>query len=154
LQVPAPALKILLGLVLLFSAGRLIFRRADPANPVPPPRALAVGVGGAIGFLSGLTGTGGGIFLTPLLLFFKWARIKEAAAVSAPFILVNSISGLIGYIGSNHSIPSLAFILAAAAVICGSFGSYLGSRRFPVRTISLLLAGILVIAGLKLLFTR
>ena len=154
LQVPAAALKILLGLVLLFSAARLFFRRQDPVNPVPPSRPVALGVGTTLGFLSGLTGTGGGIFLTPLMLFLNWARIKEVAAVSALFILVNSISGLVGFLGANHFVPTLAIVLASAAMAGGLAGSYYGSRRFPVRTISLLLAAVLVIAGLKLLFTR
>jgi uncharacterized protein len=154
LQLPASILKILIGVVLLFSALRLIFRRGDPPSVAPPTPAIAFGTGAAIGFLSGLTGTGGGIFLTPLLLFFKWAHIRQAAAVSALFILVNSIAGLIGYFTANRSIPSLGAILAAAAVIGGTIGSYLGSRRFPVRTISLLLATVLIIAGLKLIFTK
>lgn len=154
LQVPAAALRILIGLVLLFSAVRLVFRKADPIDAAPPAKPIALGVGAALGFLSGLTGTGGGIFLTPLLLFLNWAVIKQAAAVSAVFILVNSISGLIGYLAASHTVPSLAFVLAAAAILGGAAGSYLGSRRFPVRTISLLLATVLVIAGLKLLFTR
>ncbi len=153
LHVPTPLLKILLGVVLLFSAARLIFRRGDPASVTPPTRPVAVGMGAAIGFLSGLTGTGGGIFLTPLLLFFNWARIRQAAAVSALFILVNSIAGLVGFFTANHSIPSLGFILAIAAVIGGSVGSHLGSRRFPVRAISIILATVLVIAGIKLIFT-
>ncbi|HCP92087.1 MAG TPA: hypothetical protein DIT76_08605, partial [Spartobacteria bacterium] len=100
------------------------------------------------------TGTGGGIFLTPLLLFFRWAHIRQAAAVSALFILVNSIAGLVGYFTASHSIPSLGFVLATAAVIGGTLGSHLGSRNFPIRTISILLATVLVIAGLKLLFTK
>lgn len=154
LQLPAPILKILIGLVLLFSAVRLIFRRDDPPEVSAPSPPTAIGVGAAIGFLSGLTGTGGGIFLTPTLLFFRWALIRQAAAVSALFILVNSISGLIGYFTATHSIPRLGLILAPAAVICGILGSHLGSRRFPVRTISLLLATVLIIAGAKLIFTR
>ena len=117
-------------------------------------RPTAIGTGAAIGFLSGLTGTGGGIFLTPTLLFFHWARIRQAAAVSALFILVNSISGLAGYFTSNHYIPALGIIVAPAAVIGGVLGSHLGSRRFPVRVISLLLATVLVIAGAKLIFTK
>jgi uncharacterized membrane protein YfcA len=108
----------------------------------------------ALGFLLGLTGTGGGIFLTPLLLFCRWAPIRQAAAVSALFILVNSIAGLVGYFTAKHSIPSLGVFLAAAAVTGGVFGSHLGSRRFPVRTISLLLATVLIIAGTKLILTR
>jgi uncharacterized membrane protein YfcA len=102
----------------------------------------------------GLTGTGGGIFLTPLLLFCRWAHIRQAAAVSALFILVNSMAGLVGYFTAKHSIPSLGVFLAAAAVTGGVFGSHLGSRRFPARTISLLLATVLIIAGTKLILTR
>jgi uncharacterized membrane protein YfcA len=153
IQLSATILKTLIGLVLLFSAARLIFRRSDPPDVAPPPKPVAFSVGAGIGFLSGLTGTGGGIFLTPTLLLFRWARIRQAAAVSALFILVNSISGLIGYFSANRSIPSLGFALAPAAVAAGAIGSYLGSRRFPVRTISLLLATVLTIAGLKLIFT-
>ena len=154
LQLPAAILKALIGLVLIFSAIRLIFRRADPATTNPPTLPVALGTGGAIGFLSGLTGTGGGIFLTPALLFFQWAKIRQAAAVSALFILLNSISGLVGYFSAHHAVPSLGFVLAPAVIVCGGLGSYLGSRRFPVRTISLLLAAVLLIAGLKLIFTR
>jgi uncharacterized protein len=154
LQLPAAALKTLIGIVLLLSAARLFFRRGDPPDIHPPARPLSIGVGGAIGFLSGLTGTGGGIFLTPLLLFCHWAKTKQASAVSALFILVNSISGLVGFVSAKQSIPSLAMFLAAAAIAGGAVGSYLGSRRFPVRAISILLATVLVIAGAKLIFTK
>src|SRR5712672_1183152 len=82
LQPSASVLRILIGVVLLFSAARLIFRRGDPDETVPPSRPTAVGVGAGLGFLSGLTGTGGGIFLTPLILFCQWAKIRQAAAVS------------------------------------------------------------------------
>ena len=154
LQPSASVLRILIGLVLLFSAARLVFRRSDPAETVAPSRPTAISVGAGLGFLSGLTGTGGGIFLTPLLLFCRWAHIRQAAAVSALFILVNSIAGLVGYFTKVRAIPSLGFILAAAAIIGGTVGSRLGSRHFPVRIISLLLATVLTIAGAKLIFTR
>jgi uncharacterized membrane protein YfcA len=154
LQPSASVLRILIGVVLLFSAFWLIFRRSDPPEVTTPSRPLAIGAGAGLGLLSGLTGTGGGIFLTPLLLFCHWAQIRQAAAVSALFILVNSISGLIGYFTAKHSIPSLGFVLAGAAIIGGAVGSHLGSRRFPSRTIALLLATVLTIAGVKLIFTR
>ena len=147
-------LKPLIGCVLLFSAARLFFRHSDPPDVQAPQRPVAIGVGAGIGLLSGLTGTGGGIFLTPLLLFCRWSYIKRAAAVSALFILVNSIAGLAGYLTSGQAVPRFAWVLAVAAVIAGTIGSYFGSRRFPVRTISLLLASVLVIAGCKLIFTR
>src|SRR2546423_8224423 len=76
LQLPARILKIIIGLVLLFSAPRLFFRRGVPLKTAAPPLSAALAVGPGIGFLSGLTGTGGGIFLTPLLLFSNWAKTK------------------------------------------------------------------------------
>src|SRR5881398_698359 len=154
LQPSASVLRILIGLVLLFSAARLIFRRGDPNKTVTPSRSTAVGAGAGLGFLSGLTGTGGGIFLTPLLLFCQWAHIRQAAAVSALFIWVNSIAGLVGYFTKVHSIPSLGFVLAAAAIIGGIIGSHRGNRRFAVGVISRCLATVLIIAGIKLIFTR
>ena len=154
LQPSASVLRILIGVVLLFSAARLVFRRSDPPQTVTPSRPVAISVGAGLGFLSGLTGTGGGIFLTPLLLFRQWAHIRQAAAVSALFIWVNSIAGLVGYFTKVRSIPSLGLVLGAAAIIGGIMGSYLGSRRLAVRAISLFLATVLLIAGMKLLFTR
>ena len=154
IQPSASILRILIGLVLLFSAARLIFRRGDPAETVAPSKPTAVGVGAGLGFLSGLTGTGGGIFLTPLLLFCRWAHIRQAASVSAVFILVNSIGGLVGYFTAVRSLPVLGLYLAIPAIIGGTIGSHLGSRRFPVRAISILLAIVLAIAGTKLIFTR
>jgi uncharacterized membrane protein YfcA len=153
LQPSASVLRILIGVVLLFSAARLLFRRGDPPQTFPPARPMAISVGAGLGFLAGLTGTGGGIFLTPLLLFCRWAHIRQAAAVSALFIWVNSTAGLVGYFTKVQSIPSLGLILAAAAIIGGIIGSHLGSRRFAVRVISLFLATVLLIAGAKLIFT-
>jgi uncharacterized protein len=74
--------------------------------------------------------------------------------VSALFIWVNSIAGLVGYFTKVRSVPSLGLILAAAAIVGGIVGSHLGSRRLAVRVISLFLAAVLIIAGTKLIFTR
>ena len=154
LQPSAGILRILIGVVLLFSATRIFFRKKDPEQTNPPSKPVAVGVGAGLGFLSGLTGTGGGIFLTPLLLFCEWAKIRQAAAVSALFILVNSIGGLVGYFTAVHSIPTLGIYLAIPAIIGGTIGSYLGSRRLPPRGIAIFLALVLAIAGCKLVFTH
>ncbi|MGA0849036.1 MAG: sulfite exporter TauE/SafE family protein [Chthoniobacterales bacterium] len=150
LHVPAHYLKILIGLVLWFSAWRLLYRKEDPPDIARPARPTAVASGAGIGFLSGLTGTGGGIFLTPLMLFCRWAKVKEAAAVSSLFILVNSSSGLAGYVKSGRDLPDFAWPLAVVVAIGGYIGSRLGSRHFPVRGIAVLLAVVLVIAGTKL----
>ncbi len=152
LPVPAHYLKILMGLVLWFSAWRLLYRKEDPPDMARPARATAIGSGAGIGFLSGLTGTGGGIFLTPLLLFCRWAKVKEVAAVSSLFILVNSSSGLAGYVKSGRELPDFAWPLAVVVAIGGFIGSRLGSGHLPVRGIALLLAVVLVIAGTKLVF--
>jgi uncharacterized protein len=150
LQVPAHYLKILIGLVLWFSAWRLVCRKEDPPDIKRPTRTTAVASGVGIGFLSGLTGTGGGIFLTPLMLFCRWAKVKEAAAVSSLFILVNSSSGLAGYVKSGRELPDFAWPLAFVVAVGGFLGSRLGSRHLPSRVIALLLAAVLVIAGAKL----
>src|SRR5256885_14856544 len=138
---------------LLPEAG-VVFRRSDPPQTVTPSRPVAISAGAGLGFLSGLTGTGGGIFFTPLLLGCELAHICQAAAVSALFIWVDSIAGLVGYFTNVRSIPSLGLVLAAAAIIGGVAGSHLGSTRFAVRGISFLLASVLLIAGMKLLFTK
>lgn len=152
LHVPSDYLKILLGLVLWFSAWRLFARKEDPRDVARPSRAKALSSGAGIGFLSGVTGTGGGIFLTPLMLFCRWAGVKEVAAVSSLFILVNSASGLAGYVKSGRALPDFAWFLAVVVAVGGFLGSRLGSRHLPVRGIALLLSVVLAIAGAKLVF--
>ncbi len=154
LNLPAHTFKIFVGIILLFSAVRFLLRPAEDTILGEPSPPLAISLGSGLGFLSGLTGTGGGIFLTPLLLFKHWATAKRAAAVSAMFILVNSISGLLGNLSSTKSFPSFAFALAVAAVVGGSAGSYFGSQRFPHVIIRRLLAVVLLIAGTKLILTK
>ena len=153
LDLPTHVFKLLVGIVLLFSAMRLLAKPPVESEPRDPPRAAAFASGAGMGLLAGLTGTGGGIFLTPLLLFMHWARAKEAAAVSALFILVNSVSGLAGNIGATKQFPDFAFALLAAAGAGGAIGSYFGSRRFDPVVIKRLLAIVLLIAGAKLILT-
>ncbi len=137
-----------------FFRGPFDFSREDPPTTTVPSRPKRSGSAQVSDFFPDLTGTGGGIFLTPLLLFCRWAHIRQAAAVSALFILVNSIGGLVGYFTKQHSIPSLGLVLSVAAIIGGAIGSRLGSRHFPARTISILLAIVLTIAGAKLILTK
>jgi uncharacterized membrane protein YfcA len=147
--------KPLLGTVLLLAAGRLLLGKqdysVDGARIVPIPMAL--GLGGMIGFLSGLTGVGGGIFLSPLLLFSGWASIRQASGVTAAFILVNSIAGLLGNIASVSRVPIDAVWWLLAAVGGGWIGAELGARRLKIPYIKSLLGVVLVIAGLKMIVT-
>ncbi len=102
-------LRILIGIVLLFSAVRLVFLRSDPPQTSPPAAPVAISAGAGLGFLAGLRGTGGGIFLTPLLLFCRWAHIRQAAAVSALFIWVNSICRANWLLHESPCLPSDSF---------------------------------------------
>lgn len=149
---PAQAFRVLLGIVLLSSAARFLLGSQRDRPPAEPALSLAIGSGAVIGLLSGLTGTGGGIFLTPLLLFMGWAPAKRAAAVSAFFILMNSIAGLLGNIAGTRQLPVHILPLLLVAALGGIIGSHFGSRRLEPVTIKRLLALALVIAGSKLVF--
>jgi uncharacterized membrane protein YfcA len=152
-NLPTHVFKVLVGVVLLLSAARFLLKPAEDTVVREPTRPVALGLGAGLGLMAGLTGTGGGIFLTPLLLMNRWARAKSAAAVSAMFILVNSTAGLLGNLSSTRRYPAFALVLAIAAVIGGTAGSYLGSRRFNHVVIKRLLAVVLLIAGVKLILT-
>ncbi|MDP2765999.1 MAG: sulfite exporter TauE/SafE family protein [Candidatus Methanoperedens sp.] len=105
--------------------------------------------GAGIGLLSGAVGVGGGIFLSPLLLFMGWAGTKQTAGVSAAFILANSLAGVAGHLANVKFLPDDIETTAFAAVAGGVIGSHLGSRRFANATLYQLRAVVLVIAGIK-----
>ncbi|HMI47425.1 MAG TPA: sulfite exporter TauE/SafE family protein, partial [Gemmatimonadaceae bacterium] len=117
-----------------------------------PPIWAALAWGAAIGSLSGLTGVGGGIFLSPLLLYMGWAETRATSGVAAPFILVNSIAGLLGHFSSVALLPSSIPIWGVAAVIGGWIGASYGSKRAPAPVLRQLLSLVLVVAGVKLIF--
>lgn len=143
----------LVGLALLFAAFRLWMHaaaRADAAaKPVPLPAAVVLGV--VIGLLSGMTGVGGGIFLSPILLLAGWAETRQASGVAAAFILVNSVAGLAGHVASVRMVPASIYLWGAAAVVGGLVGTELGRRRLATVTLRRVLSAVLLIAGLKML---
>jgi uncharacterized membrane protein YfcA len=153
LNLPTRVFQVVVGIVLLVSAAQFLIRPPVEGEPQPPARPLAVGVGAGLGLLSGLTGTGGGIFLTLLLIFLRWARTRSASAISALFILLNSLAGLLGNFSATRTFPKFGISLLVAAAIGGLIGSHFGSRRLAPAVIKRLLAVVLVIAGLKLIFT-
>jgi uncharacterized membrane protein YfcA len=154
MTLPDPIYKRVVGLVLLYGAFHL-FRTAGRASEPgvrPPPIALALPVGVGLGLVAGLTGVGGGIFLSPLLLAAGWAGARETAAASAIFILVNSIAGLGGFFATRGTDPGTELVVLALAAGAGGFaGSRMGSRRLSRATIRRLLAVVLVLAGIKFL---
>lgn len=140
-----------LGMVLLFAAWRLFARRKhDDYDAKAPGVALAMLVGGVLGFASGLIGVGGGIFLSPLMILLGWARVREVSGIAALFILVNSISGLAGHLSSLQHVPEYAPLLAGVALIGGTIGALCGSRHLPVATILKAMSIMLVMAGGKM----
>jgi uncharacterized protein len=155
LQLPAHWYQPLVGAILLYAAWRFVQRPALQANEIaPPPFWLALTAGGLIGFLSGLTGVGGGIFLSPLLVLLAWSSVRQASGIAAMFILLNSIAGLAGLMTQGAILPSGLIGWAPAAVIGGLIGAELGSRRLAVPALQRLLALVLVIAGLKMIISH
>ncbi|HWA38735.1 MAG TPA: sulfite exporter TauE/SafE family protein [Burkholderiales bacterium] len=152
---PGNAYKALVGGVLLYAAWQLwrSARRGEEMREVRKPRLLhAMAIGAAMGLLSGLTGVGGGIFLSPLLLMLGWAGTKQTSALAAPFILVNSIAGLAAhFVSRGLDLPAYLPALAAAVLIGGWLGAEYGSRRFSNPIVRRLLAAVLALAGAKMI---
>jgi hypothetical protein len=152
IHLPTRSHRLLLGVVLLIAAVRLAMRsRTTELRPAPDAPVL-VAIGLVFGFVAGLTGVGGGIFLSPLLILARWEDPKRTAGASAVFILVNSAAGLAGHLAAGGTVPSAAVPLTAVALVGGLFGSWLGARRLVPLTLRRLLAVVLVVAGVKLVF--
>jgi uncharacterized membrane protein YfcA len=155
LSLPGHWYQQLVGVVLLLSALRFVITlRAPDAATRTPSLPVALMVGLVLGLLSGLTGVGGGIFLSPLLLLAGWSTLRTTAATSVAFILVNSAAGLLGQLHAMAAIPSFAPAWGVAAVLGGVIGSYLGAKRLPGPALRAVLAIVLVAAGAKLLLSR
>lgn len=152
-QVDTTNYKKILGVLLIFAVLKML-------NIIGKESALikdlklwqGLVVGGVIGFFSGLIGIGGGIILTPIILLLHWGKMKEAAAVSALFIWVNSAAGLMGQISSGVTISPQSYVLVAVALIGGFFGSYYGSKKFDNKLLRYMLSLVLIIASVKLIF--
>lgn len=147
--------KKMLGLLLLIPVARFIFFANTPVNEIKKANsALSMVIGALIGFLSGLIGIGGGIILSPVLLFLKWTDQKQTAAISALFIFVNSLSGLAGQLtkGIQFNKDMIWYVLIAFAG--GLLGAYFGALRFKQTILKNVLAVVLLLAVYKLLFTQ
>lgn len=155
IELPSQIYRPLVGCVLLFAAYRLALVSASQmaASTRTVPVAAGLAWGAAIGLLSGLTGVGGGLFLSPLLLLSGWADARESAGVASAFIVVNSIAGLAGDISAVHRLPSLALWLVPAAIFGGLVGSYIGSARISPITLRRVLAATVALAAVKMIAT-
>lgn len=155
LTLPSDLYRVAVGIVLLYAAVRMFWTSRQPVDQDirRPPRWVALLWGAGIGVLSGLTGVGGGIFLSPLLLFMRWAGTREASGVAAVFILVNSMAALLANPSSLSQVPTALSLLLPAAIIGGWIGAERGSRRLATPLLRQWLAAVLVVAGLKLMLT-
>ena len=136
IKLPGDVYRPLVGVVLIVAALRLLLPLELTTNREPrrPHPALAAATGSLIGFLSGLTGTGGGIFLSPILIFGGWAATRMASGIAISFILCNSIFGLLGNLASVQRLPSDLPIYLAAAMAGALVGTALGVKRLPSGT--------------------
>lgn len=145
--------KITLAILLIFAILKLlnvVGRESQLTKEVQWIPALISGA--IIGFVSGLIGIGGGIILSPLILIFKWGKAKEAAAVSALFIWVNSAAGMIGQLHEGVFFNSHSWLFAGLAIIGGFVGAYFGSSKLENNGLRKLLAFVLILASVKLIF--
>ncbi len=152
---PNHAYKLIVGLCLIYAAWA-IFSQANKRDEIdvkPVTKPILSTVGAILGFLAGVTGVGGGIFLSPILLFFSWAKTKVISGVAAAFILVNSISGLFGVLTKSPTLPTGLGYWAIVAILGGWIGAEFGSKRLANPTIRKLLAAVLVFAGSKMLLS-
>jgi uncharacterized protein len=145
----------LVGFVLLLASVRLFWQPERLARQPTraPSLAVTLPAGAGLGLLAGLTGTGGGIFLSPLIILLRWEDARRTAGVAAAFILLNSTAGLLGNLASVQRLPAELPILAGAVFMGGVLGSWLGASRLPRHRLLQALSVVLVIAGLKLLLS-
>lgn len=150
---PNQAYKVVVGLCLIYAAWTTFSHSNKPDDVIVKPVAKIVllTLGAGLGFLAGLTGVGGGIFLSPILLTFGWAKTKVISGVAAAFILANSISGLAGVLTKAPVLPEGLIYWAVAAIAGGWIGAEYGSKRLANPTIRKLLAVVLLFAGSKML---
>jgi uncharacterized membrane protein YfcA len=151
-HLPGEFYRPLVGAILLFAGVRLLWKPNFDSRPeiTDPPLWLGIGLGAVVGFLAGLTGTGGGIFLSPVVIFMGWAKVREASGCAAIFILGNSVAGLLGNFAAVKSLPP-ELPLYAGAVFAGALIGATFGTRFAVQHIQRALGLVLLIAGAKLI---
>ena len=155
IHVPPDVYRPLVGVLLCIAALRMFWHPAQLARHElrPVSTAVALPVGGLLGLLAGLTGTGGGIFLSPLIILFGWEDARRTSGVAAGFILLNSIAGLAGNVSSMRALPAELPLFAGAVALGAIAGTWLGASRLPKPRLLQGLGLVLAIAGIKLVLT-
>ncbi|NOY37775.1 MAG: sulfite exporter TauE/SafE family protein [Chlorobi bacterium] len=143
--------KVILGIFLIFAVFRIVFRPKGSNEITKIHLPLALFTGAVLGIFSGMIGIGGGIILSPLILLLGWGNIKETAATSALFILVNSVAGLAGLISQGATFSPLIPFLAGAGILGGLIGARMGSMKVSFVQLKYLLSFVLLFAGIKLI---
>lgn len=146
--------KKLLGVVLLLSIIRLIWNNANQSLKPEPKWPILFIIGAAIGLVSGMIGMGGGILLSPILLLMGWSTMKQTAAISAIFIFLNSVAGIIGQMKAGFDLSPQILSIIVFVLIGGSVGAYYGAEKIPVKSMKYVLALVLVVAAGKLIFVK
>lgn len=154
IEVDASIYKKILAVLLIFAILKLLNVFGKETNKIKGVNLWqGLLIGGVIGFFSGLIGIGGGIILTPVILLMNWGKMKEAAAVSALFIWVNSASGMVGQLTSGVTLDPQSFILVGIALLGGVLGGYFGSEKLNNKYLRYLLVFVLITACIKLFAT-
>lgn len=155
IHLPAIYYKPLVGILLWLAAARLLWQPGALAyRPVQAPSlAISLPAGAVLGLLAGLTGTGGGIFLSPLIILMAWEEPRRTSGVVAAFIFLNSAAGLLGNVASVGRLPGELPVFLAAVGAGALIGTWLGVDRLPRPWLLRTLGLVLTIAGAKLLFT-
>lgn len=153
INLPSNVYKPVIGLLLLLSGVRFLVQalQSEKAHR-DVNKALAIFIGTCVGLLSGITGTGGGIFLSPLIIWLGWVGVKQASGTAAAFIFVNSVAGLLGNIQSTSSLPSELPVFVVAVLLGALVGTRFGITRLSSIGVKRALGCVLLVAGVKFLF--
>lgn len=156
IELPPVIYKPIVGVVLLLAAVRLFVPLTGSEQVKEPNKLTLIIAGICIGFFSGVIGIGGGIFLSPLILLLGWTTAKQTAAISAPFILINSVAGLGGIASVKGGLPvDFSFVapLGVAVLIGGFIGASIGSKKLGHRGLRATLGLVLFVASAKMFLT-
>jgi uncharacterized membrane protein YfcA len=152
IHLPPEYYRPLVGALLIAAAIRLFWqpKRLAWRETAVPSLFVTLPVGAALGLLAGLTGTGGGIFLSPLIILFAWEQPRHTSGVAAGFIFLNSIAGLLGNVASVRALPPEMPWWMLAVALGALLGTWLGVEKLPRERLLQALGLVLTLAGAKL----